>query len=287
MYSSMTHASAPHHDAPPPDSYSTQCTLCVAALFKYAELARESTEEPKEVEEFSHLAVQDDRLKWPLFIPITISFLNGKDETKNKVMHYANAWCQEGGANVRWERSPDKDNSADIRIRFKPNGEWWSYMGTKSKYNDEFWDQRTEEAKKDNPERASMNIDIETPQKEEDIRRHVIHEFGHALGFMHEHLRSDFPYELDPVEAVKAYEKQNWSIEKIKRNVLTAVKAPHVKLYGTTADLDSIMIYPFKKGVLKGGVTIKWNTTLSVQDIKYAQEAYPGEPMRIKKTSGV
>jgi serralysin len=106
---------------------------------------------------------------------------------------------------------------------------------------------------------------------EEKFRRHVLHEFGHALGFIHEHLRSDFPYQLDEKEAKIEYPKWTWT--EIQSNVLDIIHSKDVRRLGPV-DYNSIMIYPFRKGLLINAPPIPWNTTLSESDKKYAKETY-------------
>jgi hypothetical protein len=110
---------------------------------------------------------------------------------------------------------------------------------------------------------SEKNIDDKT------FRRHVLHEFGHALGFIHEHLRSDFPYKLDEQVAKKRY--PNWTRPEIQNNVLDIITSSEVRLLGPV-DYNSIMTYSFGKGLLLNGPEIKWKTTLSEADKKYAHE---------------
>lgn len=122
-------------------------------------------------------------------------------------MKYAEEWRKPGGANIRRELRPDKNNTADTRIRFKSSQRWWSYMGKDCQYGGNDWNFQNKEGKEDNPERTSMNLDIENEAGGDVTKRHVFHEFSYALGFMHEHLRSDFPWKLDEKIAKEMYLK--------------------------------------------------------------------------------
>src|ERR1700759_4902442 len=133
-------APAPGHDAPaPPDKLPPQCSLCGAAMFKFAEIAEYDRTHPNKTK---HLAFRDVGLKWtqigskPGPITLTVSFLNGKEATKKKVMDYAKEWTRlsghagpNQGANIEFRRVKDNDNFAHIRVRFKANKQWWSYVG--------------------------------------------------------------------------------------------------------------------------------------------------------------
>jgi hypothetical protein len=280
-------APAPRHDAPAPAKLQKPppCSLCVAAIFTFAEIAQN----PKNPNDRTKkLSIEDTDKMWhhignkPGPITLEVSFLNGQEATKKKVMDYAMEWSKLSGhagagkgANVEFKRVKDNAPFAHIRVRFKTNEQWWSYLGIDCAFNSDIWERRSEEAKADNPECASMNLDIENETNEEAIKRHVIHEFGHALGFMHEHLRKDFPFKLNLEKAKKSPAYKNWSVEDIQRNVLGPVTGPKVKLFGGETDLDSIMIYPFSGDELLGGETVKWNTKLSAKDLTYAREAYP------------
>ncbi|KAI8946678.1 hypothetical protein F4801DRAFT_563718 [Xylaria longipes] len=95
--------------------------------------------------------------------------MGGSDEMREKVEEYAQEWTKH--ANIKMAFVED-DTAAEIRVTFKKGGSW-SVVG------------------KDCLDRTTgptMNLgcfDDGTPDYE--VARTVYHEFGHALGCVHEH----------------------------------------------------------------------------------------------------
>ena len=125
----------------------------------------------------------------------------------------------------------------------------------------------------------------------------VLHEFGHALGLIHEHqspMEGGIPrdvwnrqglykfYEPDMISrginpGDPAYRKEADKI--IITNVFSNYSKSDIK--GTPFDQYSIMLYPFPYYVFVGGLYGKYpkgtrkNTILSVMDVLYISELYP------------
>jgi len=120
-------------------------------------------------------------------------------------------------------------NLADIKIDFDPTGGAWSYIGTD-----------TLEAKKGE---ESMNFgwfDVPT----------VLHEFGHAIGMVHEHSNPNGkPINWAVCHVTKwASESQGWDAETIKENIVEKYKVDQIN--GSEFDPRSIMLYFYPGNVL-------------------------------------
>ena len=119
----------------------------------------------------------------------------------------------------------------------------------------------------------------------EEKRRIILHEFGHALGFHHEHLNKylDINYNMPAVLAFyKA--KDGWDPKTTKRNVLTELDSS--KWHFTEFDPYSIMLYPIKQFRKFNGkeykltynpINFTYNTHLSEIDKAAIQKMYPPE----------
>jgi hypothetical protein len=116
--------------------------------------------------------------KWPCNSVISISFVDGSDEQKALVRKFATIWITDlANLYFSWENPPN----TDIRISFKYEGSW-SVIGTTAK-----------NIPKNQP---TMNFGwLTAGVSEDEARRVILHEFGHALGLIHEH--------QNPIAAIK------------------------------------------------------------------------------------
>ena len=206
-------------------------------------LLGESPAERPEPNEYGKLALEVDKW-WEPGRTLHVRFLDGEAAVQAKVMAVAQDWCQY--ANIHFD-FVDHAN-AEIRISFFTDGDSWSYIG--------------KDALGVPKDQATMNYGWLRPETEDDeVRRVVLHEFGHALGCIHEHQNPATKIQWNKPTVYAHYAKQGWSRRDVDFNLF--------KLYDTDAtqftafDPQSIMLYPILKAHTLDGFAVGWNRELS------------------------
>jgi len=192
---------------------------------------------------------------------LKIRFLDGSSTMQAKVVQYAKQWTQH--ANIQFEFGNSK--YAEIRISFHADAGSWSALGTDALVREHF--PRAQ---------PTMNFGrLRDDTGDEEASRVVLHEFGHALGAIHEHQNPQGGIVWDE-EAVYRYfsgPPNYWTREQIRRNVIE--KYSENILLSTTFDPASIMLYPLPASLTRNRVATRSNTTLSQMDIDFIKTAYP------------
>lgn len=200
--------------------------------------------------------------KWQPGDVITISFLNGDPELHDKVIKSANKWVEEGMANLNLQFRLDTNDTC-VRISFDRPGSW-SVLGTTCK---QITDQN----------QPTMNFGWITKNSlQNDIDRVVLHEFGHAIGLIHEHMIPEVGIKWNKAQIIRDLKgaPNNWSDQTIENNIFRTFEINELEL--TNLDKESIMMYPIPAKWTLDGFSTVLNTKLSQTDINFIRIAYPG-----------
>ncbi len=109
---------------------------------------------------------------------------------------------------------------------------------------------------------------------EQELQRVVLHEFGHALGFIHEHQNpiNAIPWNRDAVIRDLSGPPNNWSLDVIERNMFQVPRLHEV--IGTPLDMNSIMMYPIPASWTNGQFSVGLNNDLSPADCTLVRQVY-------------
>lgn len=194
---------------------------------------------------------------------IRIKFLNGTAAQQAKVKEMASDWLNYANVKFSWVTSGD----SDIRIGFKWNGDGssWSYIGTDC-FN----------IPQDRPTMNFGWLDINGRDTDE-YSRTVKHEFGHALGCIHEHQSpsNDIPWDKPKVYAYYGGPPNNWSKEDVDNNLFA--KYSTSKTQYSQFDKQSIMLYSIPEELTIGTWSVGSNKVLSEIDKSFIGVIYPKE----------
>lgn len=273
------------------------CLFFVAALWMNSNVFGQEVEYPFIPEELpphlaARVAVQGEQLfltsieapsdyfiaglkRWNTQQPIRGCFFGGSTNLRSQIMMIAMQWAQVPNAYVPLDfgsasspRSCSASEFNHIRIGFAYKG-YWSMVGTDSVNAASQLEQ-------------SMNFylfDINPPNSRQ-FAQIVLHEFGHALGFQHEHQSpiGKCEFDWDKVYAYLASSPNFWSREQIDRNMKPRNGTSGV-VVSPTPDRSSIMLYSFPRDFYKSGVASECytpgNFALSEADKLGLRAIYP------------
>jgi len=175
----------------------------------------------------SLLAAPPIEKKWTADRPITIRFLEGDSYIQDKVKEMALDWTNY--ANMEFRFANDNQD-ADIQIAFRQGAGSWAYIGT--------------DAKTVPHGEPTMNfgwLDANTPDRE--YSRVVKHEFGHALGLIHEHQNpaGGVKWNKDAIYEALSRRPYNWDRKTIDYNIFERYSKTITQY--TQLDPVSIMTY--------------------------------------------
>ena len=199
---------------------------------------------------------------------LRIAFVDDISKTfRDQVVQIARTWSD--WADIEFDVTNRSD--AHIRVGFetdsrKPDSGHWSYVGTD-------WQTLGVRGK-------TMNLAItEASLRSNPYHRAVVlHEFGHALGCIHEHQSpGSGGIRFDSAKTIAYFKRvYGWSKQMVQENVLRRYGADDLLRF-TDFDRDSIMLYQYPGEITIDGVETNQNHVLSRTDMEFMVYLYPGK----------
>ncbi len=189
---------------------------------------------------------------WDVGQTLRVRFMSGTPDQQAIVKKFVPQWSEH--ANLKFVFS--NDLNAEIRIAFVPSDGAWSYIGTDCK---------------DIPtSQPTMNLSWQ----DEGV---VLHEFGHAIGLIHEHQNplGGIKWNKPAVYADLKGPPNYWDEPTIDNNMFRTYSKDQIN--GTSVDKASVMLYEIPKSWTTDDWSSKANEILSQTDKDFAhdQRNYP------------
>jgi hypothetical protein len=193
---------------------------------------------------------------------LRVAFLDGSPRLRAKVQQFASAWTEH--ANLHFDFSGG--TGAEIRISFAADpGSSWSAVGTDCLVERYF--------PRHQPTMSFGWLTDATPDAE--MSRVILHEFGHAIGCVHEHQNPTGGIQWNERVVLEYFAgpPNHWDEATIRFNILDKYRANQLR--GTSFDPHSIMLYAFPARLARTPLKAHDNHKLSDADIAFIAQAYP------------
>ncbi|THH31771.1 hypothetical protein EUX98_g2429 [Antrodiella citrinella] len=210
-----------------------------------------------------HAVFAQSALLWDNGQTLTYMFLGGNKNQKDKVDKVVQEWTKY--ANIKISRV---DKNAMIRITFNPNDGSWSYVGR------QLLSVKASEATMNFGWVLDYSNVASMTDKESGV---ILHEFGHALGMLHEH-QSPARGGTITLNEPNVYEyygtTQRWDEATVKAQIIDVFNRDDTSNY-SQLDITSVMMYKMPPEMNLQHVSVGNNYVLSPLDKAYMVINYP------------
>lgn len=200
--------------------------------------------------------------KWPAGTTLRCRFLDGSTKMRSKVKAVAMEWQKLANIKLKFVTR----GAAEIRISFYADAGSWSAVG-RDCLNTSYFPLH----------QPTMNYGwLRDDTDDQEYHRVVTHEFGHALGCIHEHQQPKFDRKWDVAKVMKYFSgpPNYWDADAIKSNVLEKYSPKGIS--ATQFDPKSIMLYAFDGALFADGKgPTNENTVVSDLDVTMIKKMYP------------
>lgn len=199
--------------------------------------------------------------RWDPGQSVRCRFLDGTTTQQRKVAEKAAIWEDYANISIQFVKNGD----AEIRISFAADPGSWSAIGTDALNKQYFV-----------PYQPTMNFGwLRDDTDDQEYERVVVHEFGHALGLIHEHQSPAERLQWDSAAVYRTFSgpPNYWSKAEIETNILEKYSPKGLQF--TDFDEHSIMLYQFDAALFTDHRATPLNYQLSDKDKAFIAQMYP------------
>lgn len=200
--------------------------------------------------------------KWGPGYTVRCRILDGSPKMQKKVKTHCKQWEKVANVKIRFVTK----DPAEVRISFYADDGSWSAVG-RDALNTAYFPKH----------QPTMNFGwVRDDSDPVEDRAVILHEFGHALGCVHEHQSPTFDRKWNEAAVMKYFKgpPNYWDTDAIRENVLK--KYSPRGLQSTEFDPKSIMLYAFDAELFSDGKgPTNENTDLSTTDRSMIKRMYP------------
>jgi len=192
---------------------------------------------------------------------LRVRFLDGSAKQRAKVEAQAHGWEPYEKIGFVFGSDP----AAELRVSFVADPGSWSAIGTDALVADAY-----------PPDKPTMNFGwLRDDTDDEEYARVVLHEFGHALGAIHEHQNPSAAINWNKKAVYDYYmaPPNNWTQDQVDWNLFHRYSASSTN--ASSFDPKSIMAYWIPKEFTTDGFSVSENAALSDADKSFIGQWYP------------